>query len=195
MKTFLLFCLLSSIGFAQNKFDVNIFRAINNQHTPFTDDFFKTTTNSAKPLTIATPIGFVATGILAKDRQATDTGILLAASAILTAGITYTSKDIINRKRPYEALKNVHLGNYKERTASMPSGHTSAAFATATMVSLQYKKWYVTVPAYTWASLVGYSRMALGYHYPSDVIVGALVGAGSSYLIYKLQKPILKIFH
>lgn len=195
MKTIVWMCVLSSVAVAQNKLDVDIFRAINNQHTPFTDDFFKVTTNSMRPVVIAAPFGFVATGILTKDRQATDTGILLAASAILTAGITYTSKDLINRRRPYEALKNVHGGNFGERTASMPSGHASMAFATATMVSLQYKKWYVTVPAYTWAGLVGYSRIALGYHYPSDVLIGALVGAGSSYLIYKLQKPILKIFH
>ncbi|GAC1535551.1 MAG: hypothetical protein NVS3B15_16210 [Sediminibacterium sp.] len=58
----------------------------------------------------------------------------------------------------------------------------SAAFATAASVSLQYKKWYVTVPMYAWGAGVAYSRMYLGQHYPSDVVVGAAVGIGSAYL-------------
>jgi membrane-associated phospholipid phosphatase len=56
-----------------------------------------------------------------------------------------------------------------EKGLSFPSQHTSFAFATATALSLQYRKWWVVVPAYTWAAMVGYSRLYLGQHYPSDV--------------------------
>jgi membrane-associated phospholipid phosphatase len=66
-------------------------------------------------------------------------------------------------------------------------------------LSLNYPKWYVVVPSYAWASLVGYSRMAIGMHYPSDVLIGALVGSASSFLVYKLRKPVVdlkdKIIH
>ena len=68
---------------------------------------------------------------------------------------------------------------------SFPSGHTSGAFATATILSLEYPKWYVIVPSYLWAGTVGYSRLHLGVHYPTDVLGAMVVGAGSAYLSYK----------
>ena len=66
------------------------------------------------------------------------------------------------------------------------------AFATATTLTLECKKWYVAVPAYAWAAGVGYSRMYLGEHYPSDVIAGAVVGAGSAWLSHWATQ---KLFH
>ena len=67
------------------------------------------------------------------------------------------------------------------------------AFATATSLSLTYPKWYIIVPAYSWAGAVGYSRMHLGVHYPSDVFIGALVGAGSAWLTHAMNKKLLKV--
>jgi membrane-associated phospholipid phosphatase len=53
---------------------------------------------------------------------------------------------------------------------------------------MAYPKWYVVVPSFVWASSVGYSRMHLGVHYPSDVLVGALVGSGSAVLMNKANE-------
>jgi undecaprenyl-diphosphatase len=75
---------------------------------------------------------------------------------------------------------------------SFPSGHTSVAFSTATSLYLAYPKWYVAVPAFTYAASVGYSRMYLGVHYPSDVLAGAVIGAGSAWLMYKANKWLFK---
>jgi membrane-associated phospholipid phosphatase len=172
--------------------DTRIFRSINDHHTKFSDNFFSFQSNSVKPVYIGAPLGFLVTGIIQKDRKAEDTGVLLAVSAVLNLGVTYGMKNAVNRKRPYKALDNVHTVGSTERSASFPSGHTSSAFTVATMVSLQYPKWYVIVPSFAWAGLAGYSRMAIGMHYPSDVLMGAVVGAGSAYLIYKLRKPIIK---
>lgn len=79
-----------------------------------------------------------------------------------------------------------------DSSPSFPSGHVSFAFTTATSLSLQYKKWYVVAPAFLYAGVVGYSRVHLGAHYPSDVLGGALVGAGSSLLSYKANQWLKK---
>ena len=47
-------------------------------------------------------------------------------------------------------------------------------------------------PAYLWAGAIGYSRMQLGMHYPSDVLAGAVIGAGSAFIAYKGQQWLLK---
>lgn len=176
---------------AQN-IDVRLFRAINNAHTPFTDSFFEVQTNSVKPVAMAAPAGLFLTGILRKDRETEHAGILLGTSILLTQGFTHVLKIGFDRRRPYEALANVHTPIGPADTRSFPSGHSSTAFATATMLALTYPKWYVAVPAYTWAGLVGYSRIAVGVHYPSDVIVGALVGMGTSLLVFHFRKTVFK---
>jgi membrane-associated phospholipid phosphatase len=58
-------------------------------------------------------------------------------------------------------------------------------------LSIAFPKWYVIAPSFLWASGVGYSRMHLGVHYPSDVLVGALVGSGTAFLTHFLNKKIL----
>jgi membrane-associated phospholipid phosphatase len=60
----------------------------------------------------------------------------------------------------------------------------------ATSLSLQYPKWYVIAPAYLYAGTVAYSRMDLGVHYPSDVLSGAIIGSGSAYITYKINRKI-----
>ncbi|GAB2971723.1 hypothetical protein GCM10027049_01640 [Mucilaginibacter puniceus] len=66
------------------------------------------------------------------------------------------------------------------------------AFATATSLSLSFPKWYVIIPSYTYAAAIGYSRMYLGVHYPTDVLAGALLGTGTAFLTWKLQKILFK---
>jgi undecaprenyl-diphosphatase len=176
---------------AQNP-DVSIFRSINNWHSPASDRFFSFQSNTVKPLSIGLPLGMIVFGAAAKDRNAENNGTLMALAHLMNFGLTYGTKIIVNRKRPYETMNNVHLPAGREGTRSFPSGHTSSAFTTAAMLSLSYPKWYVIAPAYAWAGLAAYSRMALGVHYPSDVLVGALVGTGVALLIHHYRKPIIR---
>lgn len=104
-------------------------------------------------------------------------------STIITRGM----KIVIPRARPfitypYIIKRDVGGGN------SFPSGHTSAAFCTATSLSLLFPKWYVIAPCYLYAATVGFARMYQGVHYPSDVLAGAIVGAGSAWLAFKVEK-------
>ena len=135
-------------------------------------------------------------GLAADQNEEFESGVLLGTSEILAYSIGYAMKEVVRRERPYEALSDVHTNHLESADPySFPSGHASSAFALATLLTLRYPKPAVYIPAFVWAGLVGYGRMYLGLHYPSDVFAGALLGAGSAYLVYKCQGKILPIVY
>ncbi len=93
----------------------------------------------------------------------------LAESGALTLAVTYGLKYTIPAKRP-------NGGDH-----SFPSGHTSVSFASAEFIRERYG-WNYGIPAYVIASFVGYSRVESNQHHTRDVLAGAVIGIGSSYL-------------
>ncbi len=69
---------------------------------------------------------------------------------------------------------------------SFPSGHATAAFATALVLTLYAREWRMTVLALTVASVIALSRVYLGHHYPSDIVAGALLGSAIGAASYGL---------
>lgn len=182
----LLFLFLIQSAFSQNA-DIELLRSINLDRNKNFDNTFKVITNSAAPISIALPIVMYGISHLKKDTLLLQKSVLIGASVFTAVSISTALKYSINRTRPFVDYPDIE----KETSAgspSFPSGHTSDAFSLATSFSIAYPKWFVIVPAYTWAGAVGYSRMDLGVHYPSDVLIGAIIGAGSAYLCYKAQK-------
>ncbi|UKJ05841.1 phosphatase PAP2 family protein [Solitalea lacus] len=185
-----LFVLISGFSIAQNV-DVETLLELQEHRNPIEQKGLTFITNTAGPICIALPAGLFISGVISKDNSQKQAALKMGVSLAVSEGITYSLKSIVHRNRPYESYPFITpasvQGNY-----SFPSGHTSAAFATATSLSLSYPKWQVIVPVYTWATLVGYSRCYLGVHYPSDVLAGALVGASSAYLSHVGQKILSK---
>ena len=185
---FLLFC----ITFVQGQnIDINLLRDINLKRDKSLDPTFKTITNSASPVSIATPLIIYSVGLLKKDATLKKQGIFIGEAFLVNAFVTTALKYSIKRDRPfvtYPDIEKVTSGG----SSSFPSGHTSEAFSTATSLSIAFPKWYIIAPSYIWAGAVGYSRMDLGVHYPSDVLAGAIIGSGSAFLSYKLNKWINK---
>lgn len=125
------------------------------------------------------------------------TTTLLATQSYITAGIIETSlKFLTGRQRPiyvdpvtgknattfhgpfYQFNKDAN-GNKKDRDAytSFPSGHTTAAFAAATVYAMEYRdKPLVPIVAYSAATLIGFSRIIENKHWPTDVLIGAALG-------------------
>lgn len=81
----------------------------------------------------------------------------------VSTGVTTLIKVGANRTRPNGG------------SGSMPSGHTQAAFVGATLLERNFGE-LAAIPAYALATLVAYSRIEAGRHFPSDVLVGAAIG-------------------
>ncbi len=184
----LFFCI--NFANAQN-LDIDVLRNINHNRNKSLDPALKGITNSLAPVSIGTPIIMYSVGLIMKDSTVKKKAIFIGEAFLASGFITFALKKTVNRERPFVTYPDIE----QVTTAtgpSFPSGHASLAFATATSLSMAYPKWYIIAPSFAWASAVGYSRMALGVHYPSDVLAGAIIGSGSAYLCYKLNKWVNK---
>ena len=192
VKNIILFLLLFFIvqqATAQN-IDINILKTINPQHP---DAFvWKAASGSIDWVLGSIVFGTLTYGYISKDKTIQVNGYELLMVTAVNIGATEIFKSIFNRPRPADKYPEEVFVNSPAKGKSLPSGHTSQAFALATTLTLQYRKWYVAVPAYLWASSVGYSRMYLGKHYPSDVLAGAALGAGVSYLGHIISNKLFR---
>lgn len=83
-------------------------------------------------------------------------------------------KHIIQRPRPYADYPNIKLLINESSKYSFPSGHTTVSFAAAYVLSKSFKK--LSLLFYSFAAIVGYSRIYLFMHYPTDVLGGVVLG-------------------
>lgn len=182
----LFFLLLTSFQGIAQELDLDLYDQIHAQRNTSLDGSMHLISQSTYPIALAVPLGQLLYSVIQHDEKSILNAAQTIGGLVFTTAITYGIKYSIQRERPYIAHPQYKPYEY-DKSPSMPSGHTSFAFATATSLSLEYKKWYVVVPAYLYAGAVGYSRIQLGAHYPSDVLVGAAVGAGSAFVSYKVS--------
>ena len=189
-KAFLFLFLITSQTIGAQNLDIDLLKTINSpQENTSATTFFKGISSSSYLISMAAPISIFSLSVLKKDKTLRCKSYQMVAGIGFSMSLALLLKHTINRARPYETYSFI-TPKVKESSSSFPSGHVTAAFETATSLSLNFPKWYVIVPAYAWAGAVGYSRMYLGVHYPSDVAAGMLIGAGSDWLSWKLNQKL-----
>ena len=164
---------------AQN-WEVDLAKNINPRYP--NSGYWKFMSASTYLISAAVPVSLLTAGFIENNPGLKRKAYAVFGGIVVELIISESLKSAINRKRPAEDYPLEFFPYRDMHGRSFPSGHTSMAFATATGLSLQFKKWYVVVPAFLWAGSVGYSRMYLGVHYPTDVLTGAVVGVGSAFL-------------
>ena len=90
-------------------------------------------------------------------------------------------KNIVQRPRPYVTFTDLQIIIPQPSEFSFPSGHTSSSFASAAVFYRHLPKKF-GVPAVILAALIGFSRLYVGVHYPTDVLAGAVMGILLSYM-------------
>lgn len=175
-------------GFCQDKsWDLKKLEDINLTRNFEMDKPLNFLSNSSDYLAIGFPAAMLAAGYIGDNAALKREGYNVALTTVATYGVGFVLKKAVDKDRPY--ITHPHIKNYKEFSgSSFPSGSTALAFSTATSLSLSYPKWYVILPSTLYACTVGYSRLHLGAHYPSDVFAGTAIGIGTAFASRKLNQ-------
>ena len=165
--------------------DISLLRQINVHRITALDGAFIFITQSGPIIAACIPLAFIIIGLIKRKKKIWMEGFMIAAPYLLAGVILNIIKLLFTRPRPFTSYSYIQKLS-EGGSSSFPSGHTSDAFSIAMIVSLFFPKPAVVIPMFLWAALVGYSRMDLGVHYPSDVLGGAILGISSSVFCYRL---------
>ncbi|WP_159470001.1 phosphatase PAP2 family protein [Dyadobacter sp. 3J3] len=164
---------------AVDNFDLKILQKLETGRSDSQTKFMRGISNANNYVNAGIPAGLFVAGIIDHNKSMRQNAFYVFSSTACTAILNHSLKKIFKRPRPF--ILHISLTPvYKPGEYSLPSGHTSASFSTATSLSMAYPKWYVIAPSMLWAGTVGYSRMYLGVHNPSDVAAGAALGVGTA---------------
>lgn len=125
------------------------------------------------------------------DADARDTAIDgVLASALASGIITPSLKFAVGRARPNQSDDSLSFHPFQSGFSSFPSGHTTQAFAVASVISAHSDRFWVSASAYTLASLVAFARVYHNAHWTSDTVAGALIGTAVGRGVVALNRRI-----
>jgi membrane-associated phospholipid phosphatase len=149
------------------------------------------------PGTLVAGVAMYGVGRIGHFDRVADLGLHSTEAIVMSAGVTYLIKGLAGRERPSHAGVNdpddFHFaGGFRAGSASsFPSGHATAAFATATVVTLETHRWwpkstwYIAPLMYGGASMVGVARLYSNAHWASDVVMGAGIGTLTGLKVFR----------
>lgn len=156
--------------------DISALHVVNLHRARGLDGLFIFITDTAYSVALLIPLVMLLVATKRRNAQGKLTALRVLASLMCCSLVTTAFKYTIQRPRPfvnYSYIEKLSGGG----SPSFPSGHTADAFAVVCALSLMANrhKW-AACALWAWAFLVGYSRLALGVHYPSDVLASILIG-------------------
>ena len=162
--------------------DQDLLLAINGMHSPYFDSFMWLMSRAWAYVLLALVFLYLA------YRQGWKQMLLILVAVALTITLadqisSGLLKPLVQRFRPThtEEIANlIHVVNgYRGGRYGFVSSHAANSFGAAVLLALLFRNRGLTTVLIVWASIVSYSRMYLGVHYPGDIICGAAVGVVS----------------
>lgn len=157
------------------RLDAAVYAAIARTPSPTLDRAMRTLSRAADHSKLSLSAAALLSAAGGPDGRRAARAGLVAVAATATV-VNAAIKPLTSRRRPDRELHRVPEVRHvtMPRSRSLPSGHAAAAFAFATGVGQVTPR--AAIPLRVLATLVGYSRVHTGVHYPGDVVIGALVG-------------------
>ena len=164
-------------------FDIELLTWLHYHLIPHSIPVLQTISDTTTFVSIALVLLVMIISFVKKSKAMRQQGFMLVALLLLVMGVTQGLKALIDRDRPFTTYPNIEKLS-SGGDSSFPSGHTLEAFAMAAALSMMFSRKKIILPVYAWAILVAYSRMALGVHYPSDVLAGILIGSLIGWIVH-----------
>lgn len=149
-------------------------------HNRFTDFIFPLLSRIGN----AGAVWLAAAILIGQDKQTRSFAFMLFFSLALSHVISQILKPIIGRPRPFVTTPGVPLLIHTPGGYSCPSGHSASSFAAATIIWLFNNRFGTA--ALILALLIAFSRVFLFVHYPSDTVLGSLLGVLCAFIVLYL---------
>ena len=169
--------------------DQRIDAAVAKNRSSGTDSVSSAVTPLGSYAAIGVSVASLGAGLLFKNAELRDTGRDAIEAEIFAAGIiTPILKKTVGRLRPSQGSDADEYHPFSN-DQSFPSGHSTEAFAVASVFAARSRGWVVPVIAYTLASGVALARINDRAHFASDVVAGAIIGTAVGHTVVRLHAP------